>query len=112
MTYEEYLEMFSGKIPEKMFAAYTSKAKALLEKITDGRLMGAGKNADYAIAELAEAFFEADRRSDIIRETNDGYSVEYSSAPRPEAEAKRIARIRLPEEVLYAGVGKHDCGKH
>lgn len=111
MTYDEYLTVSAGKIPEAQFKLYSSRAENLLLKVTGGRLYECGTNSSYAIAELAESCFSADTRDGIIREVNDGYSVEYSSAAKPVAEAKRIARIWLSEEVLYSGVKKCDCRK-
>lgn len=104
MTYGEYTALSYGKIPEGSFAACAARAEALLDKITSGRLISAGKSGKHAVAELAEWFYISEKRSNIIQENNDGYSVVYAAERSPAAAAMSIARIWLPEEILYAGV--------
>ncbi len=109
MTYSKYTALSYKKIPEGRFAAFAARAEALLDKITSGRLISAGKSGEHAVAELAEWFYTSEKRGGIMQENNDGYSVVYAAERSAAAAAMSIARVWLPEEILYAGVSVNDC---
>lgn len=113
MTYAEYTKISpTCCVPESSFDFYAARAEELLDKLTDGKLISAGKNACFAVAELTESIYSAGKRGAVKREDNDGYIVEYFGEFNAEKAAYAAARAWLPEEILYAGVRHYDCREH
>ena len=122
LTYEEYLDM-GGGASDSAFARLEAKARAILDRITFGRIRGekpARQNVKYCMYDLIAAL-EAEENvgsiaagREIASMSNDGVSVSFAagqSARSGPARMAAIARSWLGDEVdaygtplLYAGV--------
>ncbi len=108
MSYEEYLERYTGAepVPEREFGFYCEKAGRLIDSFTFGR--GSESELEevaYAQAELIQYLYENSGRRGVVSESNDGLSVTYADGGSEVSDARDIVKQWLGGTgLMYAGV--------
>ena len=111
MSYEEYLERYTGvePVPEEEFAFFCEKAERLIDDLTFGRSREEADREEllYAQTELIQFLFENQGRRGVVSESNDGLSVTYSEGRDEVAGARAIVKQWLGGTgLMYAGVDR------
>lgn len=113
MSYEEYLERYTGAepVPEKEFGFYSEKAGKLLDGLTFGRAAESElEEVLYAWAELTQFLYENQGRRGVISESNDGLSLTYADGDGESAAVRDIVKLWLGGTgLMYAGVDTGEC---
>ena len=114
MSYEEYLERYTGAepVPEREFAFYIEKAERIIDDLTFGRSREEADREEvlYAQTELIQFLFENQGRRGVVSESNDGLSVTYSEGSNEAAGARAIVKQWLGGTgLMYAGVPGEIC---
>ena len=114
MSYEEYLERYTGAepVPEKEFGFYSEKAERIIDDLTFGRSREETDREEvlYAQTELIQYLFENQGKRGVISESNDGLSLTYESGYRETSEARAIVKQWLGGTgLMYAGVSGEMC---
>ncbi|MBO5369891.1 MAG: hypothetical protein J6B23_04345 [Clostridia bacterium] len=112
---EYYVNVFCGeaneKLPAENVVMYLRKASTFLNSlfVTKKPEEPYDECIKNACCEIAECFFQADSRAGIASESNDGYSVTYTSESAQgsaSATAYTIAQRNLAHTgLLYRGIG-------
>ncbi len=114
MSYEEYLERYTGAgpVPEKEFGFYEEKAGKLIDGFTFGRAEGSELDEVlYARAELIQFLYENQGRRGVVSESNDGLSLTYADDGDDIAAAREIVKQWLGGTgLMYAGVEMGEDG--
>lgn len=104
--YDFYTDSFMGiKIPDAAaFAPLERAAGGYIGCITGGDLSGYMDSVKMAVCAVCEVMYDFDTGA-VKSETNDGYSVTYTSDTREKsARMYEAARMYLPDELLYRGL--------
>lgn len=93
----------SQKAEEADFNRLLSLAEKYIDKITFNRIKEADDDVKNAVCAVVDILADNYQASDIVSESNDGYSVSYK---RENFEKKiyKTAKTYLPSYLLYKGV--------
>ena len=120
LCYEDYRDVYGGKLTAQQFAVYGAQARGLCDRLTLGRarqhpeLGGRLALASFEIADLLAREATARQRgaAGLRAAATDGYSEQYLDPGVAGAAAMQAARRALenalgadPCGLLYAGVG-------
>lgn len=116
VDYNFYTEVYHGTIPENAnFENAELEAEAFVDAITFGRILKLDEipeSVKYAVCSVTDTvarFFDS-RKSNVTSESNDGYSVTYSSAVTDmDCKAEMLSKARrwlANTGLLYRGWSK------
>jgi len=101
-----YRDVYMGScVGEEEFAGLSARASRYVSGICFGDIEAESESVKLAVCAVCDVMYEKDRLGAIKSESNDGYSISYSSDEN--AMAKRMyeaARVYLSDDVLYRGI--------
>ena len=80
IDYSYYKDVYCGSLTEQEFAKIYPKAVAYFYGATRGRVTKASTNVCFALCELCDIFTEGISRENVMSESCDGYSVQYTES--------------------------------
>ena len=108
VDFDYYAFQFGGTAigsPE-LFTKNARKAEAYIDKITFGQIIDVTDAVKNAVCAVCDIFAGYDHVG-VASESNDGYSVSYSSDESARArEMYKAAQMFLPSELLYRGISE------
>lgn len=105
ITFDYYKNTYKGEIAdERVFNTLSEKASRYIDLITFGRIDEADDNIKTAVCAICDEMRLLNSSKYIASESNDGYSISYKKDISLKA-LYETAKIYLPQELLYKGVG-------